>query len=127
MPFPYVSPEAFRDEYAPDATDLGFESESDYLAFLERILKQESDRVERDQYAAAEWRDAPTTPPVIYEAVVRLARVRIDSRNADILSSEAAPDGRQESYRPPADVRKNVREELQAAGYGSGDFWTVTR
>jgi len=127
MPFPYVTPKAFRDEYAPDATDLGFESDADYNALLDRVLKQESARVESDEYANAEWRDALTVPPVIYEAVVRLARVRIDSRSADILSSERAPDGRQESYRPPADIRADVREELRAAGYGSGDFWTVTR
>jgi hypothetical protein len=127
MPFPYVTPRAFRDEYAPDATDLGFGSDADYNAFLDRVLKQESVRVESDEYANAEWRDARTVPPVIYEAVVRLARVRIDSRSADILSSERASDGRQESYRPPADIRADVREELRAAGYGSGDFWTVTR
>lgn len=127
MPFPYVPVREFREEYAPDAADLDFETQAAYEHFLERILEHESARVEGDQYADRSWRSDATAPPVVYEAVVRLARIRIDSRNADILSSEQSASGRQESYRPPAEVREQVREELHAAGYGSGDFWSVTR
>lgn len=125
MPFPYVTTEEFREDFEPDHDALGFPDDDAYEAYLDRKLKTASETIEGDRWTGSRWREAAedAVPRPVKEAVIRLARLRIDQRLSDALSSEQSPSGRQESYRDPAEVEASIRESLHDAGYGS-QFWS---
>ena len=126
MPFPYVTPDAFERELAYSAGDFNL-SASEWSALLSDKLEQESERVE-GYLGTDEYRDATETPPLIEGATIRLTRSVINQIEEDGLSSESVGD-HSESYRPPSEIRAEVRDELAEAdvsGEAPGELWVVS-
>lgn len=62
-------------------------------------------------------------PPAIQAAVIRLVRSSLDQIKTDGLGNESLPDGASYGYRPPADIRREVRSEVSeysAPSYSGG-------
>lgn len=117
MPFPYVETSAFEQELQFSPADVGL-AESEWNATLSRALKTASERVEGYTDANTDWRaDGDTVPFVVQEAVIRLARHRIARIKEDGLESESLASGVSYNYRPPADLRDEVKADLIEAGY----------
>lgn len=126
MPFPYVSPDELRLELQYSANDFpNVDGQSDWEQLLTRALKAESERVA--QYAnevdtVNEWRPANATVPfVVQEAVIRLARARIARIREDGISNESLPSGASYNYRPPEEIRSEVKASLDEAEYRTAD------
>lgn len=125
MPFPFVKRATFERELQYTALDVGIQSESDWNAVLDEALKAASERV--GGYATAidshaEWYpDDATIPFVVRESVIRLARQRVAAIMEDGLSSEDLVSGAGYDYRPPADIREEVKADLDEHGYRIGD------
>lgn len=114
MPFPYVTADELQRElpYSHETSGL---TESEWMALLTDKLKQESERV--DQWTNESYRgDSATVPFIVRAAVIRLTRSVITQIESDGLSSEKVDD-HSESYRPPSEIREEVRKELGEAGY----------
>lgn len=126
MPFPYVSPEALARELQYTAADIpGVAGETEWSALLTTAVETESERVgiyANNVETANEWRpDDATIPLVVREAVIRLARARIARIREDGISSESLVSGASYDYRPPADLRNEVKATLDEAEYRTGD------
>lgn len=117
MPFPYVTPSELEREitYTANSTEL---SEVEWNELLTDKLKQESERV--DGYTETTFRNESKVPLVIKAAVIRLTRSVLAQIEEDGLTSESVTD-RSENYRPPSEIRSEVRLELADAGYSDGD------
>lgn len=115
MPFPYVTETEMSRELPYSHKNTGL-TESEWMDLVADKLKQESARVESwiDESYRGEY---DTVPFVVRAAVIRLTRSVITQIESDGLSSESVDD-HSESYRPPAEVREEVRNELGEAGYG---------
>ena len=88
----------------------------DWTAFLERLLGEETERIENSQYAGRRWEvtedwdgTVETVPGPIKNGVVRLVRSRLNTIRADGVESEAAPTGQSVTYRHPNEVRRDVQ------------------
>lgn len=115
MPFPYVEASKIERElpYGHQGSGMG---ETEWTEFIQDKAKQESARVEEwvnDSYRG----DNDSVPFVVQAAVIRLVRSVVTQVDSDGLNSEDVGD-HSEDYRPPADVRDEVRNELGEAGYG---------
>jgi hypothetical protein len=119
MPFPYASRDQLERELQYVQADFpGVQDESDWNGLLDDALETESERVEGDAYAGADWRDATATVPLVVElAVIRLARQRIAAIREDGISSEDLVSGAGYDYRPPSAIRAEIRQALSDAGY----------
>lgn len=65
-------------------------------------------------------------PQVVVDAVVRLARARLDRVQSDGLESESPGDGSSVNYRLPAELQRDVRatvREATAPTYGGGAMY----
>ena len=119
MAFPYATLAEFNRECPYGPEDFGL-SDEEWYALVTEKLEQESERVEAwitDEYRDREVGDVPR---LIRAAVIRLTRTVIAQIGEDGLSSEALASGAQYSYRPPKEIRDDVREELVDAGYVTG-------
>ena len=113
MPFPYVSSEKFEIELVYSAEDFGL-SDGEWSSLLGDKLEQESERVE--EYTGEKWRTDDSVPWLVRAAVIRLTRSVINQIEEDGLDSEKVGD-HSEKYRPPSEIRAEVREELAEGGY----------
>ena len=115
MPFPYVSADEFARELPYSHEDSGM-TESEWSTLLTDKLEQESARVEA--WVDESFRDENATVPfAVRGAVIRLTRSVIGQIEEDGLSSEKVGD-HSESYRPPGELREEIRTELGEVGYG---------
>lgn len=65
-------------------------------------------------------------PQAVVDAVVRLARARLDRVQSDGLESESPGDGSSVNYRAPAELQRDVRATIQdvtAPSYGGGAMY----
>lgn len=131
MVFPYVTVDTLERRLQVDAAALQLTS-AEWHTTLDEVAAAESERVEIEEYAGASWRDVPTVndvPHVIREAVIRLSRARIHEIRSDGLESENTGDNASYNYRPPGEIRAEVREELRSVDIGdstSGYSLTVS-
>lgn len=116
MPFPYATPSELEREitYSANSVEL---SENEWHELLTDKLKQESERV--DGYTGTDFRTEAEAPWIIKAAVIRLTRSVLSQIEEDGLTSESVSD-RSENYRPPGEIRSEVRQELADAGYSDG-------
>lgn len=117
MPFPYVTVESLERELTLTPERIGV-SDTEWQEMLSDFIETESERVETNDYAGVQYRDLPAVddvPGIIREAVIRLSRARAHAIEQDGLSSENAGDGASYNYRSVAEVRAEVKADLQAA------------
>lgn len=117
MPFPYATPSELEREitYSANSVEL---SENEWHELLTDKLKQESERV--DGYTGTDFRTETEAPWIIKAAVIRLTRSVLAQIEEDGLTAESVSD-RSENYRPPSEIRSEVRLELADAGYSDGE------
>lgn len=130
----YVSLEELHEEivYAPRSFNL---EESEYDTLLTRLLDEESERIESDVFAGRTWGldsspDDAAVPGPVKDGVVRLVRSRLDRIQADGVESESLSSGQSASFRPAAEIRRDVRQtvsEYRPKGNTESSFgaWTV--
>lgn len=123
MVFPYVEKDTLqrRLEIGPD--ELGM-SDDDWLQILGEVLGSASELVESEEYAGVFYRTEDSIddiPHTIKEAVIRLSRARLLEIRIDGLNSESTGDNASYNYRSPAEIRAEVRSELQSADVGDDD------
>lgn len=117
MVFPYADGDALERELEVDADRLGV-SDEDWQQLVDDTLSTASERVETDDYAGVRYRDVDTTddvPGILRAAVIRLARARIHAIESDSLESENMGDSASYNYKSLAEVRSEVRADLQGA------------
>jgi hypothetical protein len=123
MPFPYVEPERLEHELQYTQNDFpGIEDGSDWATLLSDSLKTASERVDGWLDSGTDWRDADSVPFVIQLAVIRLARARIAHIREDGIESEGLVSGANYDYRPPGELREEIRRQLADAGYGTNQL-----
>lgn len=123
MPFPYVTVETLKRELTLTPERVGL-NDSEWQEMLGDFVETETERVERDDYAGVRYRDLPSTddvPGIVREAVIRLSRARAHAIEQDGLSNENVGDGSSYTYRSLAEVRQEVKAELQAADLSRGE------
>ena len=102
----YVSLEELEEELP--FSEAAF-SVADWSGLLERLLDEESERVEGDDYVGRTWDDAADVPGPVKHGIIRLVRSRLEQIKSDGLDSESGPTGQSVTYRPPEAVRRDVQ------------------
>lgn len=123
MPFPYVDADKLERELQLTPERIGV-SDTEWQELLSDALEGATERVETDEYAGVQFRDSETTddvPGIIREGIIRLARARLYAIETDGLESENTGDSASYNYRSLADVRAEVKSDLQAADISRGD------
>ena len=118
MPDPdrYVDLPTVKQEivYSPDVFDMDTVEWDD---LLERLIGEESERVESDRYANRVWDphpDAPDdddVPSPVTDGIIRLVRSRLDAIQLDGVSQESI-DGQSSTFRPSSEIRDEVRRSV---------------
>lgn len=137
MPFPYVTQSEFEPRIDYSWRDFdNIAGEKEYGEVLTTILETESERVEGPGYTGQRWRDGGSVPHVVKDAVIALAQTslsQIKERGLarESLGSGASGSGGTYDYRPPKEIRDEVKETLEEAGFvggpdGAGDLWVVS-
>lgn len=122
MPFPYADQPRLEREMSYGPSDFGFETETEWTSLLADALNSESDRIDGWTHDDLNWHDEDDTVPFVIEAMtIRLARQYVASIHEDGLSSQSLPSGASTSYRPPEDLRAEVKRELVERGYRETD------
>ena len=119
----YVTQVELERELSADAAGFGV-NEADWGALLGDILEDASRTV--DGICDQSFKNHDPVPPVVREAVIRLARERLHRIREDGLSSEASPSGEQASYTGPQATLDDIERRLAEAGYLNTDWWVVS-
>lgn len=109
----YVSQETLLQELAWDAE--AFQGVDDFDALLERLLDEESDRIEG--FAERSWGqdDSPDdddAPVEVRDGVIRLVRSRLQRIQTDGIGNDQIVGAGSASYRPPEEILDSVREQV---------------
>ena len=104
----YVTTDALQDELPFD--EAAFPTIDDWAGLLERLLDEESERIEGSDYADRTFDE--DVPGPVKDGVIRLVRSRLDRIKTDGLETESLSDGSSYGYRPPEAVRADVRSAV---------------
>ena len=113
----YVTLEELQQELAYQPAAFGMaddegEPTDDWTALLERLLDEESERVEGDHYAGRTWGADEDVPGPVKHGIIRLARSRLTQIHGDGYESESSPAGQSATYTPAEDVRADVQSQV---------------